>query len=252
MGRGRKARLTLTMLLVGGALAALQCGCNPSQAELERLRKESEELQERVERLERENRQLRGQPVTAEEVYAYFADDGPRGTLAGLLPGDQLEDARARFGEETRTRSWTSEGRPVVQYEWELEGGVILRLNADEDGRLGRIAVVFADPQGLHLPTLAGLVLGQETFSSVREKFGDNLTADPQLWGARGLYTVAQRTVLPGGRRRLEFIYQMPAGVSRGQLERIGEELQHRRDPAVLDPYLHDRAPFMVALAEVR
>lgn len=248
-GKKRSARW---LLLIGGALLTIQCGGNPSRGELERLRRESEELRARVERLERENRQLRGQPTTADAVYAYFAEDAEQGTLAGLMPGDELPQARYRFGQENRTRTWNSEGRTIFQYEWELEGGLIIRINADGNGRLERIAVVLPEPLGVNLPTLAGLTLGQETFTSVQEKFGETLTTDLQLWGARGLYTVAQRTPLPDGRRRLEFVYQMPSGLSRSELERIGEEVQRRRNPAVLEPHLGDRAPFMVALAEIR
>ena len=106
--------------------------------------------------------------------------------------------------------------------------------------------------QALDIPTLAGLRLGQETFASVREKFGATLETDLQLWGAQGLYTVAQRTPLAGTKRRLEFVYQMPEELSRAQLEQIGLEVQRNRNPAVLEPHLRDRTPFLVALEAVR
>ncbi len=107
--------------------------------------------------------------------------------------------------------------------------------------------------QALDIPTLAGLRLGQETFASVREKFGATLEINLQLWGAQGLYTVAQRTPLAGAaNRRLEFVYQMPEGLSRAQLEQIGLEVQRNRNPAVLEPHLRDRTPFLVALEAVR
>lgn len=240
------------LLLAGLALVLVQCGGSPRRGELEELRRENEELRAEAERLERENRQLRGQPVTADEMYGYFAQDPAQGTLAGLQPGDELPQARSRFGQENRTRSWRSEGRTIFQYEWDLVGGVTLRLNADGNGRVQRIAALLADPQGVDIPTLAGLRLGQETFTSLQEKFGASLTTNLQLWGARGLYTVAQRTPLAQTRRRLEFVYQLPAGLSRGELDRIEEEVQRRRNPAVLEAYLRDRAPFMVALEEIR
>lgn len=243
---------SLWLLLAGLALAVTQCGGNRERGELERLRQESEELRAELERLQQENRQLRGQPATASEVYAHFAQDPVRGTLAGLVPGDRLEQARSSFGQENRTRSWTSEGRPITQYEWELEGGLLIRANADPGGRLEKIAVVFTDPQSVNILTLAGLTLGRETFLRIQQKFSKALSTDLQLWGARGLYTVAQRTPLPRSRWRLEFVYELPAGLGQGQLDRIEEEVQRRGNPAVLEPYLGDRAPYLVALEEVR
>lgn len=236
----------LLVSLCGLALASAGCGGNAEREELERLRRENEAL--------RAQTQQRPQPITPEKVRAYFVNDPALGTLAGLRPGQDLADAHTRFGPATRTRSWDSDGRTIFQHEWELEGGVVLRLNAGAGGRLEKIAVVLVNPQGVDIPTLAGLTLGRETYSTLQQKFGSALTTDLQLWGARGLYTVAQTATLPaqgGTRRRLEFVFEMPPGLSQTELDRIGEQVQHR-NPAVLDPHLRDRAPFMIALEEVR
>ena len=235
----------LLVPLCGLALASAGCGSSADRAELERLRRENEALHAQ--------RQQRPQPATPEKVRAYFVNDPVLGTLAGLRPGQNLADARARFGPATRMRSWDSEGRTIFQYEWDLEGGVTLRFNADTGGRLEKIAVVLVNPQGVDIPTLAGLTLGRETYSTLQQKFGSSLTTDLQLWGALGLYTVSQTAPLPsqGGRGRLEFVYEMPSGLSQAELDRIGEQVQNR-NPAVLDPHLRDRAPFMVALEELR
>jgi hypothetical protein len=238
------------LLLAGLALTLTQCGGDAGRNE--KLQGEIEELRAELERLRQENRQLRGQPDTASEVYAHFAQDTDRGTLAGLVPGDTLAQARSRFGQENRTRSWSSEGQLITQHEWELEGGVIIRANSDPDEQLRKIAVAFTDPASVNLPTLAGLTLGQETFTSVQQKFGDNVTTDLQLWGAQGLYTVAQRAPFPNSSWRLEFLYEMPTGLGPGQLDRIEEEVMRKRNPAVLLPYLGDRPPYMVGLEEAR
>ncbi len=229
-------------------LALASCGGSASQEEMERLRQEVERLRAKVEQEGAENEVATAPPA----ILALFEQDAARGTLAGLQPGDTLAQARERFGLGTRSRSWTSDGRPVFQYEWELEAGVLIRLNADGDGRLEKVGVALDGMQALNIPTLAGLRLGQETFASVREKFGATLETDLQLWGAQGLYTVAQRTPLAGTSRRLEFVYQMPEGLSRTQLEQIGLEVQRNRNPAVLEPHLRDRTPFLVALEAVR
>ena len=224
-------------------LALASCGGSASQEEMERLQQEVERLRAKVEQGGGENDAASAPPA----ILALFEQDATRSTLAGLQPGDTLAQARERFGLETRSRSWTSDGRPVFQYEWEREAGVVLRLNADGGGRLEKVGVA------LDIPTLAGLRLGQETFASVREKFGATLETDLQLWGAQGLYTVAQRTPLAGAaNRRLEFVYQMPEGLSRAQLEQIGLEVQRNRNPAVLEPHLRDRTPFQVALEAIR
>jgi len=246
-----KPRHGLWWLLVALALGLglVECGGSERGG---REQREREELRAEIERLRRENRQLRGQPATASEVLAHFAQDGTRGTLAGLVPGDSVEQARARFGQENRARTWSSEGRPITQYEWELEGELIIRANAESDGRLIKVAVAFVDPKSVNIPTLVGLTLGQETFLSIQQKFGDKLSTDLQLWGAQGLYTVAQRAPYPNSSWRLEFAYQMPAGLGQGQLDRIEEEVMRKRNPAVLEPYLSDQAPYMVGLEEVR
>lgn len=242
----RKTPTSLWLLVAGLALASAGCGGNAEHEELERLRRENEAL--------RAQTQQRPPPVTPEKVRAYFVNDPALGTLAGLRPGQTLGEARARFGPATRMRSWDTEGRPIYQYEWDLEGGVGLRLNADAGGRLEKIAVVLVNPQGVEIPTLAGLTLGRETYSTLQQKFGASLATDLRLWGALGLYTVAQTTPLATPavpRRRLEFDYEMPRGLSPAELERIGQEVRNH-NPAVLDPHLRDRAPFMVALEEVR
>jgi len=242
---------SLWLLFLALALGLTQCGGGDRRG-AEQLQSEKEELRAEIERLRRETRELRGQPTTASEVLAHFAQDATRGTLAGLVPRDNIEQARARFGQENRTRTWSSEGRPITQHEWELEGGLIIRLNAENDGRLLKVAVAFLDPKGVRIPTLAGLTLGQETFLSIQEKFGEKLSTDLQLWGAQGLYTVAQRAPYPNSSWRLEFVYEMPPGLGPGQLDRIEEEVMRKRNPAVLEPYLGEQAPYMVGLEEVR
>lgn len=242
----RRTPLNLLLFVAALALVGAGCGRSAEREELERLRRENEAL--------RAQTQQRPQPVTPAKVRAYFANDPVLGTLAGLRPGQTLAEARARFGPATRMRSWDTEGRPIYEYEWDLEGGVGLRLNADAGGRLERIAVVLVNPQGVEILTLAGLTLGRETYSTLQQKFGASLSTDLRLWGALGLYTVAQTTPLATPavpRRRLEFVYEMPKGLSPAELERIGQQVRNR-NPAVLDPHLRDRAPFMIGLEEVR
>ena len=241
----RTHRTTHVLLILALALVGVACRDDAARDELERLRRENAQLRARV-----ADDQTPESVSTPGSVLAHFAEDPARGTLAGLVPGDTLAEARAAFGPESRTRSWRSEGRRVHQYEWDLEAGVSIRLNANSQERLQKIAVVFADPAGVNIPTLAGLTLGQETYGSIQQRFGGALKADPQLWGARGLYTAAQRTRLERTGWRLEFVYEMPAGLSRAHLEQIGDALQRERNPAVLEPHLGDRAPFMVALEE--
>ena len=240
--------------LAGVLLALLSATCtSPDRARMRELEQENQELRTSVEKLERENRLLRGQPGTAAEVQRRFADDPALGTLAGLLPGDELPQVRFRFGHENRTRTWTGEGRLAFQYEWDLRGGLRLRVNADGEGRVEKVAVVLEGTEPVDIPTLAGLRLGQETFSSLQEKFGSRLTTELQLWGAQGHYTVARRTEVPGrAQRRLEFVFAMPAGLSPSQLELIGEAVERDGDPAAVEPYLRDQSPFLVALEEVR
>jgi len=120
-------------------LALVSCGGSASQEEMERLRQEVERLRAKVEQGGEENDAATAPPA----ILALFEQDATRGTLAGLQPGDTLARARERFGLETRSRSWTSDGRPVFQYEWELEAGVLIRLNADGDGRLEKVGVAL-------------------------------------------------------------------------------------------------------------
>lgn len=247
----RKLILCLVLLPLLATLAACGGGGN-NQADIDALKQQLADQQAELERLRQERRALLGQPATAEEVYAHFANDAQTGTLAGLVPGDRLEAARERFGQENRSRTWASEGRPITQYEWELEGGVVIRVNAEADGRINKVAVALTDPDGVRIPTLSGLIIGQETFRSVQQRFGEKVATDLQLWGAQGLYTAAQRVPYPNSRWRLEFVYELPAGLPQGQLDRIYEEVQERRNPAALDAYLADKKPFMVGLEEVR
>jgi len=226
-------------------LAGLLAGCGGDRAELERLRAENE-------RLRAQSGEGRARPVTDSKVLAYFAQDPARGTLAGLAPGDNLAQAHARYGQESRARTWTSEGHPITQYEWDLESGLTLRVNTEPDGRVLKVAVAFADPAGVDIPTLGGLVLGRETYLTLQQRYSTSLQTDLQIWGARGLYTVAQRAPLPNSTWRLEFVYQMPPGLGQGQLDRIEDWVQRQRNPAVLEPYLAEHAPYMVGLEEVR
>ncbi|HXE75883.1 MAG TPA: hypothetical protein VNN18_09655 [Candidatus Xenobia bacterium] len=224
------------------ALAGGACGRRAQEEELERLRRENEAL--------RAQQQPRG-PVPVSSAARHFTGDVGGTTLAGLMPGLDIGLARQRFGAETTTRSWRSEGRVIVQHEWQLEDGVVLRVNAAESGRIERVAVVLANPTGVNIPTLNGLTLGQETYSSLQRRFGPLLTTELLLWGAQGLYTVAQRMPY-GERRRMEFAFEMPVGMNRAELDRIGDEVQNRGNAALLEPYLKDAAPYMVALEETR
>ena len=235
-------RLTIAMLL--GLLAAVLAGCGGDRAEMERLRAENDRLKAQTEG--------RARPVTDSRVLAYFARDPSSGTLAGLTPGDNLTQAYALFRQESRTRTWASEGRPITQYEWDLEGGLTLRVNAEADGHIRKVAVAFADPDGVEIPTLNGLTLGRETYLKLQQRYSTSMTTDLQIWGAQGIYTVAQRAPVANSNLRLEFVYQMPPGMGQGQLDRIEEWVQRRRQPAILEPYLGERAPYMVGLEEVR
>ena len=238
----RHRRFTSALLL--GLLTGTLAGCGSDRAEVERLRAENERLKAQTE--------ARGRPVTDSKVLAYFARDPANGTLAGLTPGDNLTQAHALFGQESRARTWASEGRPITQYEWDLEGGLTLRVNAEADGRLRKVAVAFANPEMVEIPTFTGLTLGRETYLTLRQRYGTTITTDLQIWGAQGLYTVAQRAPLPNSNLRMEFVYQMPAGMGQGQLDRIEDWVQRQRNPAILEPYLGERAPYMVGLEEVR
>jgi len=234
----------VTIALLAGLLAGLLGGCGGDRAEMERLRAENERLKAQTEG--------RARPVTDSKVLAYFARDPAHGTLAGLTPGDNLTQAHSLFGQESRARTWASEGRPITQYEWDLQGGLTLRVNAEADGRIRKVAVAFANPETVDIPTLNGLTLGRETYLTLRQRYGTTITTDLQIWGAQGLYTVAQRTPLPDSNLRMEFVYQMPAGMGQGQLDRIEDWVKRQRNPAILEPYLGERAPYMVGLEEVR
>ena len=237
-------------LLIVGALLGAGCGGSGSSGELGQLRRENDELRARVEQLEQEARALRGQPPTPDKVYAFFANDPREGSLAGLFPGDYLELARSRYGRESRARSWTSEGRVIFQYEWDLLGGVVIRLNTNREQRIERVAVVLDGRQPVSLPTLAGLTIGKETYDSLNKRFPNLLVTALQLWGAQGHYTVVQTLPL-SDTRRLEFTYQMPDGLGRAELDRIEREVR-AGNLAVLEPHLGARVPFSLALEEVR
>lgn len=238
--------LSLTALLLGG------CGKSADQEELEALRRQVEQLQSQVERLQLKQPAPEGRIVAPEGLYDHFAEDAARGALAGLVPGDSLEMARERFGPEALSRSWRSEGRQITQYEWKLDGGLLLRANAGPEGLLEKVAVAFDGSQALAMPSLAGLRLGQETFASLQEKFGGALDTNLQLWGARGYYTVAQTTPLPQTNYRLEFVFQMPQGLSRAQLEQIGDAVQRDGNAEILEAYLSDHIPFLIAVETAR
>lgn len=237
-----KRELVAALLLL--AVLGAACGKSAEEAELERLRRENEAL--------RQQREAARGPAAPSAVARHFSNDATTGTLAGLMPGYDLAVARERFGPEARTRSWPSEGRTLTQYEWDLEDGVVLRVNAEGSGRVQRVAAVMTNPTGVNIPTLYTTVIGRDSFGSLQQRWGSALTADPQLWGAQGLYTVVQRLRFEDGGRRLEFAYEMPPEVSRAELVRIGDQLQHTHDPAVVLPYLRDKAPFMVALEAER
>jgi hypothetical protein len=231
------------LLLVVSALSAA-CGKSAEEAELERLRRENEAL--------RQQREAQPGPVPVSGVARHFAKDAGAGTLAGLMPGYDLAVARTLYGAEARTRSWRSEGRPITQYEWDLEDGVLLRVNAEDTGRIVRVAAVMTNPASVNIPTLYNTTLGRDTFASLQQRWGGALTADPQLWGADGIYTVVQRLLFEEGGRRLEFAYEMPPEVSRAELDRLGDQLMVTRDPALVMPFLRDKHPFMAALEAVR
>ncbi|MGH9777999.1 MAG: hypothetical protein ACRD5I_06275 [Candidatus Acidiferrales bacterium] len=236
-----KSKLLVAALLLAALGAA--CGKSTEEAELERLRAENERL-----------RQAGGStaPATASPVARHFANDAASGTLAGLMPGYDLAVARTRFGPEARTRSWPSDGRTITQYEWDLENDVVLRVNAEESGRIQRVAVVMVNPTGVNIPTLFGVTIGRETFESLHRRWAVGMTIELQLWGAQGLYTVVQRLHMQDTGRWLDFVYEMPPGLSRAELDRIGEEVQINHAAAPVLPYLRAKAPFMVALEAPR
>ncbi len=233
--------------LAGLVLLLAGCAGNPAGADVERLREENRELRARVEELREENRQLRGQPISPDEVYAHFANDASEGTLGGLLPGDYLVQARARYGQENRARSWTSDGEVIFEYEWDLAGGLVLRVDTGRDQRITRIAVVLDGSRDVNLPTLLGLHIGQETYETLQKRFPDSLSTALQLWGAEGYYTVAQ-TLPISDIRQMEFVYEVPEGLSQPELDRIERAVRLEQDYEVLATHLKDRVPYLVAL----
>ena len=237
-------RTKLLIALTTLALLAVACGKSAEEAELERLRRENEALRQR-------SGQAQG-AVPLSGVARHFAKDASSGTLAGLMPGYDVAVARTIYGAEARKSSWSSEGRPITQYEWDLEDGVLLRVNAEDNGRIQRVAAVMTNPAGVNIPTCFTTTIGRDTFASLQQRWGSALTADPQIWGADGIYTVVQRLLFEDGGRRLEFAYEMPPEVSPAELNRIGDQLMVNRDPALVMPFLRDKHPFMVALEAVR
>lgn len=239
---------TVWAALLAGVFLLAACS-NAEQAELERLRQENERL--RAQAAGEGGATGIPQEVAVENLQ-HFTQDAARGTLAGLLPGDTLADAEKRFGPIARTRRWRSEGRPVIQHEWDLDEGLVLRVHADPAGRLQKIAVALDVERPTNIPTFAGLRLGQETFASVQARFGSQLVTDLQLWGARGLYTVLQRAPLDGTGYLVEFVFQMPEGVSTARLETIGAQVQRERNGDALEAYLKERMPFQIGLEQAR
>lgn len=239
------------------ALVALTLGCQQDRRqvgaeELERLRQEKAALAAEAERLRTENRRLRGQPETPSAVAQHFANDVRAGTLAGLAPGDFIEKARRLYGPETRMNVYSGSKRES-QYEWELVGGITLRLSADDRGRIFRVGVVLDTSQPQSIPTLEGVTLGRDTFADIDGRFGQALWTNLHLWGVRGIYTVAQ--TLPRGparRWQLQFAYEVPAELSAEQLDRIRVEVGQRRNTGYLMQFVGDRLPYLVVLEEPR
>lgn len=236
-------------------LTALSVACRTAgdPQELEHLRQQKATLEAEVERLRAENRRLRGQPETPSALAQHFTNDARQGTLAGLVPGDFIDKARQLYGQETRTNVYASAGKRESQYEWELVGGVTLRLSADDNGRIFRIGVLVDTAQPLFIPTIAGVTLGKDTFADVEQKFGRALWTDLHIWGVRGIYTVAQ-TLEPGQQQRwrLQFAYQLPEELPPEQLSRIREEVHDHRNTNYLMQFVASRLPYLVVLEEPR
>ena len=244
----KQVRNGQAVALVVFLAAALLGACKSAdQEELERLRQEVASLQSK----QADEAEAGDGPSIPLESIPHFAGDSAQGTLAGLAPGDTLATARARLGPETLSRSWQSEGILITQYVWELDPGLLLRLNTDRAGQVIKVAVALDRSRPTHIRVFGGIALGQDTFAAIQEKFGPVLTTDLHFWGARGLYTVAQRGPFATG-QLLEFTYQMPDGLSRAVLNQVGNEVQRRRDAVPVESYLQDQIPYQVALAEAR
>lgn len=241
-------QLLVCMLVV----LTLGCGQQGDVRELERLRQEKATLEAEVERLRAENRRLRGQPETPSAVAQYFAADVLVGTLAGLAPGDTVEKARRLYGRETRMNVFQSSQRES-QYEWELVGGITLRVSADDRGLIFRVGVVVDPDQRVSIPTLEGVTLGRDTFADMDRKFGQALWTNLHIWGMRGIYTVAQTLPRgPGRSWQLQFAYEVPAELSPDALERIRVEVGKNRNAGYLMQFVGDRRPYLVVLEEPR
>lgn len=242
--------LRLLALLASGLLA-VACGSKVDPQELERLRQEKAALQAELERLQAENRRLRGQPETPSAVAQFFGNDARAGTLAGLVPGDFIDKARRLFGRETRMNVDARERRS--DYEWDLVGGVTLRVSADDRGRIFRIGVVLDTNQPPVIPTLEGITIGKDTFFDIERRFGQALWTNIHIWGVRGIYTVAQ-TLTRGPDRpfQLQLAYEVPAGLSAEQLERIRVEVGQNRNAGYLMQFVGDRIPYLMVLEEPR
>jgi len=232
---------------------AVACRTTADPQELARLRQEKAMLEAELERLRAENRRLRGQPETPSALAEHFANDARQGTLAGLVPGDFIDQARQRYGQETRMNTYASAGKRESQYEWELVSGVTLRLTADDNGRIFRIGVVVDTAQPPFIPTIAGVTLGKDTFADIEQKFGRALWTDLHIWGRQGIYTVAQTLDVGQQRRwRLQFAYQMPEDLSPEQLSRVYEEVHRHRNTNYLMQFVGSRLPYLVVLEEPR
>jgi len=240
-------------ILVLGLLAVLvACGQRIDRQELERLRQEKAALEAETERLRTEIRRLRGQPESLSAVAEFFANDAAAGTLAGLVPGEQVEKARRLFGRETRMNVYTGSQRES-QYEWELPGGIRVRLSADDNGRIFRIGIVVDTAEPPMIATLEGITIGKDTFFDTDKRFGRALWTNLHIWGVNSIYTVAQTLPRGGGRPwQLQLAYEVPAGLSAEQLERIRVEVGKNRNVGYLMQFVGDRIPYLIVLEEPR
>jgi hypothetical protein len=240
-------------ILVLGLFAVLvACGQRTDPQELERLRQEKAALEAETERLRTEIRRLRGQPESLSAVAQFFANDARAGTLAGLTPGDSIDKARRLFGRETRMNVYAGSQRES-QYEWELVGGITVRLSADDSGRIFRIGIVVDTTQPPVIATLEGITIGKDTFFDTDKRFGQPLWTNLHIWGVNSIYTVAQ--TLPRGEGRawqLQLAYEVPKELSAEQLERIRVEVGKNRNVGYLMQFVGDRLPYLIVLEEPR